>query len=179
MRVLKNLNIFRFAISGTCLLFTLPASAQSDSDSSKTLDVLAGCQTVAIDQARLACFDAAAGQIIAARKSGNLLALDRGKVIEQKRRHFGLADAGQSPLGGGEADRVTKVTEVQTTIAGVKSASYGRFSLQLANNMVWETIEPLTLAPRLGTAITIKQSSFGGFKAAITGERPVLVKRQR
>lgn len=155
------------------------APIQADADSSKTLDVLAGCQAITTDPARLACYDAAASQIDGARKSGRLLALDRGKVVERKRQRFGLADAAQNPLGGGEADRLTKVTEVQTTIASVKPSSYARFSLQLANGTVWETIEPLTLAPRPGTAITIKQSGFGGFKASIRGERPVLVKRQR
>jgi len=68
---------------------------------------------------------------------------------------------------------------VQTTITTAKPASYARFALQLANGMVWETIEPLSLQPRPGTAITIRQAGFGGFKASITGERAILVKRRR
>jgi hypothetical protein len=155
------------------------ASAQTPSDSSQTLDSLVACQAIHVDQTRLACLDTATAQIIRARKSGNLLALDRGKVIEQKRRWFGLADAGQNPLGGGEADRLTKVTEIETTITSIKPAGYARFALQLANGTVWQTIEPLTLAPQPGTALMIKQSGFGGFKATIKGERPILVKRQR
>lgn len=166
-------------LAGTSALWCIAAVAEPGADSSKTLDVLAECQAISADAARLACYDTAARQISSARKSGSLLALDRDKVIEQKRGHFGLADAGQNPLGGGEADRLTKVTEVQTTVVSVKPASYGRFLLQLGNAMVWETIEPLTLAPRPGTPITIKQAGFGGFKATIRGERPVLVKRQR
>ena len=161
------------------LLLGAPAVGQGRPDTSKTLDALAECQAIPTDSARLACFDTAARQISNARKSGSLLALDREKVIEQKRRQFGLGDAASNPLGGGEADRVTKVTEVVTTISGVKPSSYARFSLQLANGTVWETIEPLSLMPRPGTAITIKQSGFGGFKATIKGERPILIKRQR
>ncbi|MDD1452847.1 hypothetical protein NHF48_021050 [Sphingomonas sp. H160509] len=68
---------------------------------------------------------------------------------------------------------------MKTTITGVRASSYARYLIQLANNTAWETIEPLTLAPRPGTAVIIKQSGFGGFKALIDGERPVLVKRQR
>jgi len=156
-----------------------PATAAPDRTSSRTLDALAECQQVATDAARLSCFDAAAREIASARKSGSLLALDRAAVVERKQQRFGLADAAKSPLGGGEADRLTRVTEVKTTITGVRSSSYARFLIQLANNTAWETIEPLTLAPRPGTAVIIKQSGFGGFKALIDGERPVLVKRQR
>ncbi|MEG3160621.1 hypothetical protein U1763_08905 [Sphingomonas sp. LB2R24] len=183
---MRRFEVIRFSIPALAAMGLVaggPAlaqsGAQSGSDSSKTLDTLANCQVIAADAARLACFDSAAGQIASARKSGNLLALDRGKVIERKRQRFGLADAAQSPLGGGEADRLTKVTEVRTTIASVKPSSYARYSLQLANNTVWETIEPLTLQPRPGTAIVVKQSGFGGFRATIAGERPILVKRQR
>jgi hypothetical protein len=158
---------------------TTAVVAQAPSDSSKTLDSLVACQAIHVDQTRLACLDAATMRIIDARKSGNLLALDRGKVIEQKRRLFGLADAGQNPLGGGEADRLTKVTEIESTITGIKPVNYEQFVLQLANGTVWQTIEPLTLAPRLGTAIMVKQSGFGGFRARIKGERPILIKRQR
>jgi len=155
------------------------ARAQSVRDSAETLDALIACRAIAPDSARLACFDTAAGTIARARESGDLLALDRGKVIERKRQQFGLADAGQNPLGGGDADRATRVTELQTTITAAKPASYARFALQLANGMVWETIEPLSLQPRPGTAITIRQAGFGGFKASITGERAILVKRRR
>ncbi|RZM34183.1 MAG: hypothetical protein EOP67_18455 [Sphingomonas sp.] len=163
----------------TSLSYSPFAAFAADPASSKTLDVLVECQNVTADMARLACFDAAARQIASARKSGSLLALDRATVVQRKQQRFGLADAAQNPLGGGEADQLTRVTEVKTTITGVKSSSYARFSIQLANNTVWETIEPLTLAPRPGTAIVIKQSGFGGFKASIPGERPILVKRQR
>ena len=179
MRLLKLIRFSVPVLLGTGLVFGGVANGQSGADSSKTLDTLANCQAIVADAARLACFDAAATQIASARKSGSLLALDRGKVIEHRRQRFGLADAARSPLDGGEADRLTKVTEVRTTITSAKPSSYARFSLQLANNTVWETIEPLKVQPRPGTAIIVKQSGFGGFKATISGERPILVKRQR
>lgn len=176
---LPSLVRLSIAASAMALPLGMAASAQADPDSSRTLDGLTACQRIAADAARLTCFDAAAGQIASARKSGSLLALDRGKVVERKRQQFGLADAGRNPLGGGEADRLTRVTEVATTITAVKSAGYARFALQLANAMVWETIEPLSLEPRPGTTITIRQAGFGGFKASIPGERTILVKRRR
>lgn len=161
------------------MVLSIPAAAQTGSDASKTLDALAECQKLPTDPARLACFESSAREIAAARKSGKLLALDRDVVIGRKRQRFGLADAGQSPLGGGKADRDIMVTEVHTTITTAKPAGYARFTLQLANNTVWETIEPLKLEPRPSTGIVIKQSGFGGLKAFISGERPILIKRLR
>jgi len=179
MRMLSAISVTLSALLVGALPIVPVVAAQAREDSSKTLDALAACRDITADTARLACFDTTAEKIARARQAGDLLALDRGKVIERKRQQFGLADAGQSPLGGGEADRVTRVTEVQTTITTAKPASYARFALQLANGMVWETIEPLSLQPRPGTAITIRQAGFGGFKASITGERAILVKRRR
>lgn len=161
------------------LVGATPASAQSDKLGSKTLDDLVTCKAIAGDAVRLACFDRVSGRIIAARASGDLLALDREKVVENKRRAFGLARAGDNPLGGGAADRLTKVAEVATTITLVKPSSYGRFLIQLANAMVWETIDPVTLPPHTGDPITIKKASFGGFRGAIGTSGPILMKRIR
>lgn len=161
------------------MALSVSAAAQTGTDASRTLDALSECPNIPTDSARLVCFETAAREIAAARKSGKLLALDRDSVIERKRQRFGLADARQRPLDREKADRDTIVTEVHTTIVAAKPASYARFTLQLANNTVWETIEPLKTEPRSGTVIVIKQSGFGGLKAFISGERPVLIKRQR
>lgn len=157
---------------------TIPAAAQTSSNASKTLDALTECPKLSADAARLACFESAAREITAARTSGRLLALDRDSVIERKRQRFGLADSKQRSSHRDSVDRDTMVTEVHTTITNVKPASYARFILQLANSTVWQTIEPLKIEPRPGTAIVIKQSGFGGLKAFISGERPILIKRQ-
>ena len=160
------------------MALSVSAAAQTGSDASKTLDALSECPKLPADSARLICFESAEREIAAARKSGKLLALDRDKVIERKRQRFGLADGMQNPLDRDKADRDTMVTEVHTTVVTAKPASYARFTLQLANNTVWETIEPLKIEPRPGTDIVIKQSGFGGLKAFISGERPILIKRQ-
>jgi hypothetical protein len=179
MRTLHPACAVAAMIMAAGLLPTAPAAAENGSASSDVLNALAVCQRVTANADRLACFDKAAEQIATASRSGRLLALDREKVIEQKRQRFGLEDVAENPLGGGEADRLTRVTEVQTAIVGIRPASYARFLLQLANNTVWETIEPLSIAPTVGTAITVRQAGLGGFKAIISGERPVLVKRRR
>ena len=167
------------------LLLLAPAAgaqsddARSDRSASSTVDALIDCRKIAANADRLACFDRVAAAIAGVRTSGALLVLDRRDVVQRKRRRFGLANPEGDVFGGGEADRQTEVRELASTIAVVRPSSYGRFALQLADNSVWETIEPLPFPPRTGTAITVKRAALGGFRASVGGGRSVLVKRQR
>ena len=90
-----------------------------------------------------------------------------------------MGGEGTAPLGGGAIDRSIAVTQVDTKIVSVKEAGYARFRMQLANNTVWETIDPTSFAPRVGTAITLKRASLGGYRATIGDARSILVKRIR
>jgi|CoawatStandDraft_6_1074263.scaffolds.fasta_scaffold07058_2 hypothetical protein len=155
------------------------AQARDDTLASKTLDELKACKSVAADATRLACYDRASSLILAARESGDLLALDRKKVVENKRRAFGLAGQEDRPLGGGSVDREIVVTSLDSTIESVSSVISGRYHLVLADKTVWETTEPLMLVPRAGSPIHLKRASLGGYRASITGGRSVLVKRIR
>jgi hypothetical protein len=167
-------------------LLTLPVSApvlaiaQDRPDISRTVDQLAECRAIGGADARLACFDRLAERIAVARKSGDLLVLDRRQVVERKRARFGLANPTGDVFGGGEADRVTEVKELDTTIRVAKAANaYGRWNLELANNTVWQSIDTLSYPPSAGKPIKLKTASLGGFRASIDGGRSFLVKRLR
>ncbi|TPG10794.1 hypothetical protein EAH84_11955 [Sphingomonas oligophenolica] len=155
------------------------AHAQNVRLGSKTLDELGTCKAITTDAARLACFDRVSERILAARASGDLLALDRQKVVENKRRAFGLGGQTDKPLGGGSVDREIAVTKVDTKVSGVSQFGYGRYRLALANDTVWETIDPVAFEPRTGADITIRRAPLGGFRAMIDGGRSILIKRVR
>lgn len=161
-------------------LFLSLAAVQSPAGSAENVDQLVRCRAVAEAAARLACFDGVVDRIAVARRTGEMIVTDRAKVVERKRQRFGLANAPGEMFGGGTEDTSTEVRELETTVASVQPASAaGRFNLQLANGMVWQTIDSLPLAPRVGAAITLKPSLLGGYRAFIKGERPVLAKRLR
>ena len=163
------------------LLVLLPLLAvQAAPDASRTVDELARCRTVATDAERLACFDRLAERIAAARSSGELLVLDRSRVVERKRARFGLANPEGDVFGGGEADRATRVTELDTSIAVAKpAAAFGRWNLQLANGSVWQSVDTLASPPKAGATIKLKTATLGGYRASINGGRSFLVKRVR
>ena len=154
-----------------------PALARDDKLASTALDELSVCQAVVGDSSRLACFDRASRRILAARDAGDLLALDRTKVVENKRRAFGLMGQSDLPLGGGSVDREITVKKLETTIAAVTRSTAGRYRLRLADGTIWETVEPLMLEPRRGAAIVLNRATLGGYRASVAGGRSVLVKR--
>jgi hypothetical protein len=157
-----------------------PVAVQDAADVSRTVDRLTECRAIAADADRLACFDRLAGRIAAARTSGDLLVLDRRQVVERKRRSFGLANPTSEMFGGGEADRATEVTQLDTTIRTAKpAAAYGRWNLELANGSVWQTVDTLSFPPKASAPITLKTATLGGYRASINKGRTFLVKRLR
>ena len=160
-------------------LLAAPAAAQSG-DAARTVDQLAECRAVVADAERLGCFDRLAERIAAARKSGELLVLDKRQVVERKRRAFGLANPTGDVFGGGAEDKATEVTELETTVQAVgATANPGRWNMQLATGMAWQSVDSLPSAPRVGAPIKLRRALLGGFRASFGGGRSFLVKRLR
>ena len=117
--------------------------------------------------------------MIAARKKGDLLVLDRGMVVERKKARFGLALTDGNVFGGGAEDQATEVKEVETTIKEVADASYGRYNIGFANGMVWQTTEPISMARQDRRADQAERSLARSFQVVGTGGESVKVKRIR
>lgn len=162
------------------LLLVAPAAGQDASDATRTVDQLAECRTIAADGERLACFDRLTARILAARKSGELLVLDRKRVVERKRASFGLANPRGDVFGGGAEDEATAVRELDTTVRNVgPTANPGRWNIELANGMVWQSVDSVPVPPRAGAPIKLKTALLGGYRASVNGGRSFLVKRLR
>lgn len=153
-----------------------PALAQKG-PTSRIVDELAACRAITGDVERLACFDKASETLVAARKKGDLLVLDREVVVQRKKARFGLALTDGNVFGGGVEDQATEVKEVESTIREVGDASYGRYNIGLANGMVWQTTEPVPVPPKAGAPIKLEKALLGAFKATINKRHAVKVKR--
>ena len=156
-----------------------PALAQDGDRSSKAFDAVAACRSITDSVARLACFDRNVEAFATARSRGDVMVVDRTRVVERKRASFGLATVGNDVFGGGPEDRSTEVREVETTIRAVAAGRGDLWTLELANGQVWKAIETLRFPPRPGQPIKLTTAPLGGFRASVAGRTSILVKRVR
>lgn len=149
------------------------AHAQDRTAATRTVEAITDCRALTADAARLACYDKAAASLVAAKEKGELIVLDREKVVERRRQRFGLA------MDSDPGINTAEIKQIDTTIQSVANAKVrGKYDLALANGSVWQTIDPVFL-PKAGDPIRIAVASLGGFRAKIDGGRAILVKRIR
>lgn len=154
-------------------LMLAPQTGAASGGTPQTIATLIKCRAISDDTERLRCMDAAVARMDEARSSGDLIVLDREKVVERRRAQFGLSSTGDAATG------TAPIREVITTIRAVApSPTYGRTQLELANGQVWETTGTMRFQPKPGSNVTLRAASLGGFRADM-GREVVAVKRVR
>ncbi len=174
-------------ILGITMAVAAPVLAQEQRGEARG-DALAGelarCRSIGGDAERLACFDKAAAELIAARDSGQVVVLDREGMRRAKRRVFGFQLPRLGLFGDGdEADGKgePEVKEIESTLSRVTAIGGGLYILGLADGTQWQTTEGRTnFSPRKDQPIKIEAGILGSYNAKITGQgRGVKVKRVR
>lgn len=134
------------------------------------------CRTMTDAQARLACYDAAVGEMASAEQRRDILFADRAQVNKTKKGLFGL-DLSNLNIFGGDDDK-DEVNEITGKIVSV-----GRFdrkwTLVLDDGARWSQIDTKTLPrdPKSGMDIRIRKAALGSFLANIDGMNAMRVKR--
>lgn len=158
-----------------------PASAQTDTEQAEQdyLDGLRSCQTITDDLERLACFDAAVGNIVTASDAGDVQVVDREDVRQTRRSLFGfnLPDIG---LFGGDDDEEEEEL-FTTTIESVRYTGRNSLRFTTAEGAVWEMRDiPRRLRTvEAGDTAEFKGASFNTFFIRINGQMGVRGQRIR
>lgn len=162
-------------------VLALPLAAQAaeppKAATPAVLKSLFDCRAIAADAQRLACYDAAVGQVNAAEKSGEVIIVDRQQARAARRQAFGLDLSALSIL-----DRSEEKTEVDRVIGEVASArqgSDGRWTVVLTDGAVWKQADDATLGkgPRKGSKVEIRKAAMGSYFMNIDGQRAVRARR--
>lgn len=148
---------------------------------------LVDCRALSDDKARLACFDAAMGELEASRAKGDVVVVDQEEVKRVKRGLFGFSLSDIGIFGGKRDDKgrevasETDVDEITDTISAVTRNRDGGYVLTLANSGTWEQIQAFTYgrSPKPGMSITIKRAALGSYKMSIEGGPGVRARRIR
>lgn len=170
-------------VAGALALTCIPAAAQeanaAPGPTPDYLERLKDCQTKQDDDARLACFDAAVGQMVDANEKGDVEVVDREDVRKTKRQLFGFSLPKIKLFGGpdGEEDDKDKLFETTITRARYLSAKKARFTT--AEGAVWEmkNIPRRLRKIKAGDTVKFKQASLGYYFIRIGGQMGVKGRR--
>lgn len=119
-------NHAKLAVLGAAAAFATCATAADRKPSeSEYLQALRSCQPLADAAARLACYDAAVGRVVAASEEGEVSFVDREDVERTRRRLFGfsLPDIGIFGGGSDDGDEDEELDMLESTITSARRTS--------------------------------------------------------
>jgi len=152
------------------------AAAQAPAQSSSEITALTACRAIAEPEARLACYDKAAGNLERAIATKQVTVLTRKDVRETKRSLFGFS-VPKLPFFGGDDEPESK--QIIAKIASVRSTGYGKFQFKLDDGAWWETTEGTRFGelPSAGQNVTIKRGTMGNYFILFPGIQPLRGRR--
>lgn len=132
------------------------------------------CEKVSDAQERLACFDRAVAALAAASRNRELAVFDRNTMREARRGIFGLGLPKLKLFGGDQAE---EVTEIDSTISGVRTASDGMPVFVLEDGARWKQTDGRNVYAKTGQSIHIRRAALGSYVANINKQPGVRVVR--
>jgi hypothetical protein len=160
--------------------FADAASAQqaAPSERPELLSRLVACRTVTAPEARLACYDAAAGALDSAERQGEVVVVDRAQVSAARRQLFGFELPSITLFDSGPAPE--RIDAVETTLTRAVMAGEGKWTFVLADGSTWRQIdsERVNFQNRPGQPVRVRRASLGSYLLTIDRSRAVRVRRQ-
>ena len=135
------------------------------------------CKTITESAARLACYDVAAETLELAERQGEIVVVERERVLESRRALFGFTLPDVSSLLGGDADRLD---EVETTLERASYVPGAGWTFHLADGSIWRQIDTTSLQFRAtaGLPIKIRRGAMGTYFLKVSNNPAVRAKRQ-
>jgi hypothetical protein len=173
-----------FAGSGLVLASLLMAGAAGAKDkeprrNSPLVNALAACRQIPDAAQRLACFDKASGDLLAATEKGDLNVVDRAELRQARKSLFGFTMP-RLPFFAGDKSADDVSDKLNSKVTAVKEMPYGRVQVRIAEgNAVWETLETNSSfdIPKVGDTIEIRRGALGGYTLQFGRQRGVKGRR--
>jgi len=146
---------------GAC---TAPLHAQDGNTGSadKRIETLRQCRAIAEPGARLACYDAAGAELVAAADRGELRIMDKEAVQKTKRRLFGFA---LPDLGLFGDDDEPEMDMLETTITTVQNLGRSDWAFSTPEGGIWRIDNaPFSFRdPKPGDKVVFKRAALGSY----------------
>ena len=161
------------------LLIAAPALGQEPrrAERPQALTRVLECRNVQGAEERLACFDRQVAALEAAEASRELVVYDREQIRRTRRSLFGIALPDLSIFGGGDDE--DGVTQIESTIRGLRQDPYGKYTFTLEDGARWVQIDTreMRATPRVGQPIRIRRAMMGSYLANVNNQIAIRVRR--
>lgn len=154
----------------------LPSAASAASPTA--LDSVTACRAITDAAARLACYDKAASELVAADAAGDIVVLDRQGVESAKREAFGF-NLPKLDLFGGKGEKAAALDRVEGVAKQAWQNGTGGWTIVLEDGAKWDQVgrDPVRRAPKPGSKIAIRKASMGSFFLNIDGQTAIRARR--
>lgn len=171
---LTALGILALAAAGPAAAADPPAGARA-----AAFDALLACRSVSDGAERLACYDAAAGKMGEAEKSGDIVVVDRAQAEATRREAFGFNIPGLSIFDRG--DRSAPLDAITGVVAQARQGPDGKWLVDLEGGAAWQQTDAnfLSKKPKPGSTAEIRKAPVGGFYLKLDGQPAVKARRVR
>jgi len=167
--------VFVGVLAGAAAL-TASASSAAEAPSSPAQRVI-DCRGESDPARRLACYDAAAGQLANAVGKGEVTVVTRDEVRKTRRALFGLSLPRLAIFDRNRAVDEPEPQEIESKVRSVSAESNNRFVVTLEDGAVWRTTEAVMRTPKVGAEVRIKRGAMGSYFMTIRGARSVRAAR--
>lgn len=140
---------------------------------------LLACRALTAPTERLACFDAAVGELETARRAGEVAVIDRTQIEQSRRESFGFSLPSMSRMLG--VGPQAELEEIETTLVSASRAGgQGEWTFRLADGGTWRQIDSMSAVfrNRPGEPVRVRRGAIGSFLLTVGSSRAIRVRRQ-
>jgi hypothetical protein len=140
---------------------------------------LAACRGMSDSVQRLACYDAAAGRLEAAERTGEVVVVDREQARAARRQAFGLSLPSLNILNRGVSD--DELNRLSLVVDRASQAGDGKWIVRTQDGQVWRQIDTTKMPkePRRGSKAEVRRAAVGSYFMNIDGQRALRVRREQ
>ena len=146
---------------------------------SPLVNAIAACRQIAEPTQRLACFDKASGELVAATETGEVSVVDRSELRQARRSLFGF-NMPKLPFFAGDKSADDVSDKLVTKVTQVRDLGHNRYAVRVAEgNALWETLESYGAfhMPRVGESVEINRGPLGSYILRFGRQRGVKGRR--
>lgn len=168
-----------FTIVAVAVAGGATAKDRAPARKSPLVNALSACRQIADPAQRLACFDKASGDLIAATEKGDVNIVDQAELRQARRSLFGFA-LPKLPFFSGDKSADDVADKLVSKVTAVKEMPYNRVVVRLADgSALWETLESYGAfhTPKVGDSVEINRGPLGSYIIRFGRQRGVKGRR--